>query len=202
MSIVNSFFSAAINGKLGPQDVHLPLAPAPLADLLNILSDPDDYILLTLRGERNIETVRARNQQGTIILERGLEGTQPVLHHFGTCVSSLTPTVIAAIKDLVCNYSCCADDPCPCTPVEYVGATLPEGKVAQPWQGSVIFKGTLPMATAINGIPDWVQVVQNENSIFLTGTPDAAGTYAFSVAATNCGGTKLDTQTLEVTVKN
>lgn len=200
MSLSSEFFSATINARLEATDVYLPLDPAAQADLLNILVDPTSYVLLTLKGERFTETVKATNQQGTIIIERGLEGTTPSLHHFGTCITTVSPTVMAVVKDLICNYTCCGDEDCPCTPVAYVASSLPTGHVGQDWQGSVIFSGDLPMTAAIASAPGWMQTVQHNNSLVLSGTPDEAGTFTFSVAATNCNGTKLATQAISVTV--
>lgn len=200
MALVSDYFSANINGRLESTDVYLPLNPPAEADLLNILADPASYIILTLKGERFIETVKATNQQGTIILERGLEGTTPVLHHFGTCISSVTPTILAVIKDLICNYSCCEDGDCPCTAVEYVASTLPVGHVGQAWQGSVVFSGSLPMTVAVAATPAWMHAIQHGNSVFLSGVPDMAGTFTFSAAATNCNGTNIATQALSAAV--
>lgn len=200
MSLTSEFFSAAINARLEATDVYLPLDPAAQTDLLNILADPESYALLTLKGEQYIETVKATNQQGTIILERGLEGTQPALHHFGTCVSTVTPTVMAVIKDLICNYTCCEDDDCPCIPVEYIASAIPVGYIGQEWQGSAIFFGSLPMAIAVSMAPAWMQFTQHSNSILFSGTPDEMGDFPFSVAVTNCSGTGLVTQSLLVTV--
>ncbi len=201
MPLVSDYFSAMINAKLEATDVYLPLDEAAKADLLKILADPKAYTYLTLKGEQHFETVKVINQQSTLILERAREGTKAVLHHFGTCISTVSPTVLAVIKDLVCNFdACCEGNPCPCEPVTYVGAVLPTGRVAQEWKGSAVFKGGLPMITAVNGTPTWMSVIQNQNAVFLSGTPTAAGTFSFSVAATNCNGTVIVTQPLTVTV--
>ncbi len=107
---------------------------------------------------------------------------------------------MAVIKDLICNYSCCEDADCPCIAVTYTASSIPTGNVGKEWQGSVIFSGDLPMVAAIASAPEWMKVVQQNNALVLTGTPDAEGTFPFSVAATNCNGTKLATQALSVTV--
>lgn len=200
MNMQTVSFSGFLNNRLEATDVYLPLCEASRADLLNILAEENSYIYLTLRGDTQMETVRARAEGGYVIIDRGLEGTTAVLHHHGTCVSSVSPTVIAVIKDLICNYSCCEDGDCPCTAVSYAGAVLPNAFVGQAWGGSVVFAGDPPFNMGVDDAPSWMQVSQVGNMLQLSGTPAFAGTFSFSVAATNCNGTQIATKVLSVTV--
>lgn len=202
MPLVQEYFSTCTNARLEAADTYLPLDPASQADLLNILSGVDDYIFLSISNERNLEVVKARNVSGTIIIERAQEGTIAVLHRFGSQVCSASPLMFAVAKDLVCNHNCCAPNDCPCDPVKFSGSVLPGGNVGKAWQGSVIFSGDLPMNIGCSGLPAWLTAVQHGNSLTLSGTPTNAATSTFSVAATNCNGTKIVTQTLSVTIAN
>lgn len=202
MTMQTEYFSAYLSERLEATDVYLPLADAARLDLINVLSDADSYIFLTLKGDTHMETVRARREGGYILLDRGLEGTTAVLHHYGTCVTSVSPTVIAAMKDLICNYSCCEDGDCPCVAVTYAGAVLPEAHAGVAWEGSVVFGGDAPIHMGIEGAPSWMNVSQQGNLLKLYGTPTTNGIFPFSVAATNCNGTQIATKALSLTVTN
>ena len=197
----NEYFSATLNNRLEATDQYLPLHRAAEADLKALLADPDDYIYMSLKSDTDMETVKVRNEHGTLIMERGVEGTTPTTMPFGTCVVSISPTVIAAIKDMVCNYQCCEGD-CPVVQAQYSGHLLPPAFVGIDWNGIVAFAGDLPMNIVLKGAPAWMRAVQRSNTLELSGRPDLAGTTVFSVAATNGNGTNLDTQSLSVTVTN
>lgn len=198
--VTTDFFTAYLNEKLEANEVYLPLNDSAYADLLSNLLNSADYTYLSLRGDTNFETVSVRNDGGTLVLTRGLSGTTAVTHHYGTCVSTISPTVIAAIKDLHCNYSCCEDGDCPCEAVVFRGAIMPDGNVGRAWGGSVVFSGDLPMELAVYGNPSWMTVTAGSNYIEFAGTPVASGTYTFSVAATNCNGTGLATGVVSVSI--
>lgn len=200
MAMKTEYFSAFINAGLQPTDVYLPLAPPARADLIALLPNTDDYIFLTLKGDTHMETVKCRNEGGTLIIDRALEGTTAALHHYGTCVTAVAPAIFAVIKDMVCNYNCCADGECPCVPVAFAGDVFPEAHVGVAWMGSVLFTGDTPILMGAEGAPDWMTVTQQSGLLRLAGTPYAAGTFSFSVAATNCNGTNIVTKPLSLTV--
>ena len=192
MLVTPDFFSAFTCSTIEPTDVELPLHSAAKADLLNMLKNPDDYIYLTIRSDTRLETVCVKNNAGYLVMDRGLEGTQAVKHHTGSCVSSVSPTVIATIKDLICNWSCCKDGPCPCTPVSLEGITVvSEGQVGNEYKAVLTFGGTLPMNIAVSGLPAWARAVQTNNTVTVTGIPDAAGETKAHIAASNCSGSSL-----------
>ena len=202
MNVRNEYFSASLNRKLEATDIYLPISEGAAADLKALLKEPDDYIYLTLKDDVNLETVRVRNEQGTLMLERGLEGTEAVTHPFGTCIMSVSPTVVALIKDLICSYECC-EGPCPVEPVVCAGTALPEyGNVGVAFNGCVIFTGSSPMNIVMNGAPAWLSALQMGNTLILRGTPDKAGTTTFSVAATNGNGTNVVSHSISVTIKD
>ena len=200
--MVSDFFSAYTTQRLEAGDRYLPMSEAATADLLAILQEPESYIYLTVRSDTALETVRAYNEAGTILIDRGLEGTRAVLHHAGSCISSIQPTTLAVIKDLICNYSCCEGD-CGCEPVENKGfIEYKAGVVGQPYHAELHFAGSMPMSIATGELPDWVEAVQNGNILRLTGTPDASGIHTVTVAATNCNGTALKTVTVNIAVSD
>lgn len=200
MSLVTEFFTASLADRLGPDGAALPLSDAARADLFRLLADKDAHTYLTIRSDAVIETVRAHVKGGVIVLDRGLEGTEPVTHHVGACVSSVSPTVIAAIKDLVCNHQCC-DDGCPTIAVARANTILPNGVVGVAYEGIVSFSGTWPINISVSGAADWMRIERQGTSLHITGTPPDPGTFSFSVAASNGNGANLLSDTLAVTVK-
>lgn len=199
-SLKHLFFAARLCDRLEASEVHLPLSKAATADLLTVLPNEDDYVFLSLRGDVEYEVVKVRNESGTLLLERGMEGTNAVLHHHGTCVSTVSPLVVAVIKDMICNYECCEGD-CPCEGVVAGGWTIPDAYVDKPWEGGIVFAGDLPMTMGISNAPSWMKAKSVNNVLELSGTPHIAGTFTFSVAATNCNGKYVASQTLTVTVR-
>lgn len=199
MGLKHMFFAARLCDRLEASEVHLPLTSAATADLLDTLKNEDDYNYLSLKGDVEYEVVKVRNESGTLLIERGQEGTTPVLHHHGTCVSTVSPLTVAVIKDMVCNHECCEGD-CPCEAVAVGGWTLPEAHVDKAWEGGVVFAGDLPMTLGAANTPSWMKVRAVNNVLELSGTPHIAGTFTFSVAATNCNGKHVATQTLTVDV--
>lgn len=199
MALVTEFFSAYTSEKLEATDVYLPLSESAKADLLTLLNRDGAYAFLTLRDEVNIETVKAHLEGDLIILERGLEGTTAVLHPLGTCVTATSPTIVAVIKDLVCNYQCC-EGGCPVEPVAYDSAYLPAAYVGKEWQGVVRYKGTSPMQLGVANPPSWMTVIQVKNELKLAGTPVEAGTLSLGTFGVNGDGTNTATQEVILTV--
>lgn len=200
--MVSTYFSAYTTSRLEAGDRYLPLNDAATADLLAILQEPESYIYLTIRSDTALETVRAYNDSGTILIDRGLEGTTAVLHHAGSCVSSVQPTLLAVIKDLICNYTCCEGD-CGCEPVASKGfIEYKPGVVGEPYHAELHFSGSLPMNIAVGELPAWATATQKENTLVITGTPTESGTHTATVAATNCSGTALKTVTVNIAVSD
>lgn len=202
MNVRNEYFSASLITKIEATDVYLPLSMSAEADLKALLETPDAYVYLTLKDDLYLETVKVKNVQGTLMMERGVEGTVATSHPYGTCVAAVSPTIVALIKDLICNYECC-EGPCPVEPVALAGyATPTEGNVGVEWTGAVIFSGTAPMTIVVNSAPSWMEAVQIGSTIKLRGVPDKTGTTVMTVAATNGNGTNVVSTALEVVIKN
>ena len=202
MPFVTTSFTAYLSSPLPAGDVHLPLSHAAYADLLKLLSeDTGNYTFLTIKSHTHLETVKARAEGGYILLDRGLEGTEAVKHPYGACVSTISPTIAAVIKDLFCNYSCCQGGVCDCTGVQIAASDLPDANVGVPWEGSITMSGTVPINAAVSDVPAWVRVVQERNMLRLTGTPDVAGAAQFTVTAENCNGTATVSEIMQLVVK-
>lgn len=199
MGLKHLFFAARLCDRLEASEVHLPLSNAATADLLAHLPEDDDYAFLSLKGDVEYEVVKVRNEGGTLLIERGMEGTTAALHHHGTCVSTVSPLTVAVIKDMICNYECCEGE-CPCDGAAVAGWTIPDAYVDKTWEGAVVFSGDLPMTLGAANVPSWMKVEAVNNTLKLSGTPHIAGTFTFSVAATNCNGKYVASQTLTVNV--
>lgn len=190
MPMRNEFFSAYTSCRIGPGDTLLPLHADARADLLALLSEEDDYIYLSLVNDVGMETVKVKNDHGTLLMERGVEGTTDGTHPPATCVHAVSPTVVAIIKDLVCNYECC-EPPCPAEPVQYLGELLPPAKVGEPWEGNIIFSNA--QSAGVYDTPKWMnaKLLPGSGAIMLSGTPelDNVGEHVFTVYASNANNT-------------
>ena len=201
MSMKYEQFGARLVNRLEAADSYLPLSNEATADLLNLLTESDDYIYLSIGDEKTYEIVKCRAEGGLLIIERGLEGTSAVLHGYGACVSSVSPLIIAIVKDLICNYSCCEDGDCECEPVAFGMSFLPYAKQGAAWEGMATFSGNTPMNIGVNGAPDWMQVDVEGTTIRFSGTPNVVGPVSFSVAASNCGGTSIVSHVISFNVE-
>ena len=181
----NKYFTTFLTRKLEAGDLDLPIVEKAKADLLDLLSGEDDYTYLSIVG--------------TLLLERGIGGTKPQTFTYGACIRTVSPTIIAAIKDLVCNYACC-EGPCECEPVEVGGYALPDCTKGQPWTGHVAFQGSMPMTLGANGAPAWMKVETKANTVTLSGTPNVSGQFSMSVCATNCNGTAVSSIPITITI--
>ncbi len=199
MNLKVEYFSAVLAKNLQPSDVHLPVGTTARADLLALLSEPDAFTLMAIRGDTQYEVVKVRNVDGELVLERGAGNTTPVSHHCGSCLISITPLMAEAMKEFICNYNCCEGD-CECEGVAFAGAVLPQGYVNLPWEGAVVFTGNLPITIVANGLPSWMKAESRNNMLMLSGTPHFAGENQFSVAATNCNGANIVSQALSVSI--
>jgi len=185
-------FNTSLSGVLDKSDVFLPLSAPDQARLLTQLPE-DEFTFLTIRSTFATEHVLAVNKCGTIVLSRGVNGTEPAKFPRGSCV--LFENSTAVTKWLVCNHDCCADKPCECEGVAVAGKYLPDGNVGNLWYGFVVFTGTLPMQIGTSPLPAWMAATVWPNAIMLSGTPTAPQPVTLSVSATNCKGTPATTAT-------
>lgn len=183
MSMILKPFSAYLNGVLNPEDVYLPLTPMDREKLWANLEADGDETILTLTDDLFREYVRVVNHQGTLVLTRGVD-SRPQKFPTGSCV--YFENSIPVTKWLICNYECCKED-CPVLAPKASGVLLPDGKAGDHWEGSFIFSGDLPMEIAVTNCPAWVEAVQVNNYLKLSGTA-AAGEFTISAAAANTAG--------------
>lgn len=106
MPYANDYFSAYTTQRLDADSVYLPVCEEARTDLLHFIPD-GSYTYASLVNDAAMESVIIRNDHGTLLLERGREGTAAVAHPPGTCIRTVSPTIIAAIKDMICNWECC-----------------------------------------------------------------------------------------------
>lgn len=179
-------YSAILNNTLTKDSGYLPLSVDDTNRLLSILPEEEEMILTITDGVR-LEWVRAENQCGTIIIERGYGDSEPHRFARGTCVKFDT-TALPVIYWIVCNHDCCESAPCPCVAVDSAGIIFPAAVVGYPWEGSAVFTGDLPMTFAITGMPSWMQAEWGSSFVRLYGTPRGSGDFTIAIAATNCSG--------------
>lgn len=183
-------FSATLNSTLNKDSGYLPLSTEDTNRLLSILPEGDE-MCLTLMDNLYVEWIRAENQCGVIVIERGIRGSEPRKFPRGTCV--LFEMSLPLIEWLICNHDCC-DGPCPCEPVESAGVIFPPITVDVPWEGTAIFKGDIPMVFAVTGMPSWMVAEYGANYVKFSGTPTSDYDFTVSIAATNCSGSAITTQ--------
>lgn len=201
MPFVTETFQAYLNNPLAADEVYLPLGSSAYADLLALLSSgAGNYTFLTIKDDTHLETVKARAEGGYILLERGQGGTTAVKFGYGACVTTVSPTIVAVIKDLFCNYSCCDGGTCDCTNVYLVDAKLSDGNVGVEWTGIITLGGTVPIEAAVKNAPAWMTIVQERNVLTLTGTPTEAGSLSLLVEATNCNATAKISEVLQLVI--
>lgn len=200
MGYVTEIFGAALNQSMQKDETTLPVGNAAYADLVALLSKEGDYTYASLKSESTYETVKLSVVAGTLVVERAQEGTEAVKHPCGTMVCLVSPTTVAAIKALICEYDCCADGECECEPVTVAGSWLPEAYVHVAWSGAVVFSGKMPLTITIKGQPEWMTAIVEGSVLQLSGTPIEAGSVSFAVAASNCNGTEVTTELLTLQV--
>lgn len=108
MAYANDYFKAQLISRLAADSAYLPVCDEARADLLRFIPD-GGYTYATLMNDATMETVIIRNDHGTLLLERGVGETTAVAHPPGTCVHTVSPTVVAVIKDLICTWKCCEE---------------------------------------------------------------------------------------------
>jgi hypothetical protein len=186
-------FFATLAAPLMAADTSLALDPASQAELLAALAatdtDPNPYAFMYAWDGTGSEVLKVSAYGGTLVLARDQDAApappNPRSFPKGACMDGRV--TYAGVKDLICNYDCCAGN-CPCEAVVAAGMALPGASVGQPWEGMVVFSGALPMALAVEGTPAWMAVTVGANFVQLAGTPTVAANYSLSVAATNCNG--------------
>lgn len=191
MGYVTEIFGAALNQSMQKDETTLPVGNAAYADLVALLSKEGDYTYASLKSESTYETVKLSVVAGTLVVERAQEGTEAVKHPCGTMVCLVSPTTVAAIKALICEYDCCKDDDCPCDAVTLGGIWTPDGTVNHKWTGAVVFSGAQPITISLLDTPSWIEATVEGNVLTMTGTPTEANTYQFTVVAANCNGNSV-----------
>lgn len=201
MSYITESFSAGLTQTMETDAVTLPVSASALADLTKLLDADGAYTFASIKSDATFETVKLYLSAGTLVVDRAQEGTEAVKHPCGSVVCLVSPTIVAALKALVCEYDCCEDD-CGCEGVAYAGSFLPTATVGTEWQGAVVFSGKLPITFAVKDQPSWMTVLSQDSVVNLSGTPTLAGTYRFTLAAANCSGSHVDIADLSLTVND
>lgn len=97
-------FISNLTDKLVDVDTDLPIHEQHLAMLRQRISN-GKYTYLKLLDGTNVEYIKVSNYDGALVVERGLELTEPKTFPVGTCIMwELTPT---AIRDIICQMECC-----------------------------------------------------------------------------------------------
>lgn len=190
--------SVVLNAPLEKYDTYLPLSQADTNRLLTHIPDGDETYL-TIQDNLRTEYIHVENQCGTIvIIERGVD-SEAYKFPKGSCV--FFETSLPVIKWLICNYNCCEDGDCDCLAVEETRATLPSGRVGQPWAGRVVFDGSDPINFKLT-LPEsgWMEASVEHKRIIFSGTPTAAGTFQIIISAANCAGEVLVTYTHSIVI--
>ena len=191
MSYVTDVFQAYTSKVMEASDVYLPLSKEAETDLAKILSTSGSYTYLTLKDNASVETVKAYAENGYIILCRGLGGTTATKHPFGTCVTSVSPTVAQVIRDLVC---CSNSEDTKIT----INSSLGGATKGSAYTGWIYCEGTSPLTINVTGVPSWGTVTKKDNMVMITGTPTETGTFTVICKVTNDEGSLTKNLTLKV----
>lgn len=191
-----SFFYANLNDTMAESDVYLPLNAKDMAKLIAILGEDGEFTYLTVMDGLFKEYVKAELTAGTVVLTRAVDSEA---HKFprGSCV--LFENSIPVTKWLICNYECCAGD-CEVEAVKSLGFSAPDAVAGQPWKGTALFSGGLPMTFGVTGMPSWMTAEFVDNAVVLSGTPTATGSHTIAVAASNDRGQNVAVASCLVTV--
>jgi hypothetical protein len=138
-----------------------------------------------LRDNLYCEEIEIMNQCGQIlIVGRGLGGTEAKVFPRGTELKfEVTPSVV---REIVCSHDCC-ETPCPEDPVAAAGVLLPPARTGIPWDGTMVFTGSLPIMMGAQ-LPPWVTASNGANYVKLSGTPPGPGEYLVIVTGSNMKG--------------
>lgn len=186
MKYVTEPFMAWLGESLDESAVHLPLTHPAYADLLALLSEPGSYTFLTIKDDTHLETVKAWAEGQYILLKRGCSGTRPTKFMYGSCVTTVSPTVYAVIND------CCQEDCAFYYNPDAMGGHLgvafvsnPVGTIGELLEVRVVLSGTLPVKVTVTNAPEWMNVVVCDNMIEFLGTPPVAISTPVQIHAVN-----------------
>ena len=193
MGLVTCDFTAYLAKILESSDVYMTLSSEAEADLLKLLNGSGSYTYLSLKDNTNYETVKAYVVGGKVIIDRGLAGTTATRHPVGTCIASISPTVIQAMYDMYCLNPDMDN-----TSLGLGKSSLSNGSVGTAYFGFVYFQGALPMSIECSGAPSWATVACINNMVTFNGTPDASGTSTLAFKVSNVEGTFETTRTLKI----
>lgn len=175
-------FVASLQAPLAADDV-TPRLRFDLAARLCAALANGSHTYLALWCPGAFEIVRARCEQGTIVLDRGQDGTSAQPFPVGACLE--WRMLGAAVTDLAGQVMAC---PLPCTPATIgAGAVAPSGVVGIPYEHRIVISGTPPFSLGQVVIPAWMIVTLDAGEVRLSGTPDAAGTYVVQIPMYSCG---------------
>ena len=187
MPFVTEPFQAYLAASLDHCDVALPLSNDAYTDLMHLLSTKGTYTYLSIKDDAHFETVKAFVENNCLMIERGQAGTAPMKFSYGACVSTISPTVMAAVHSLFndelldCKYYYNPNAMGGTLDVAFTD--LPQATHGVAWRGMVVLGGTLPIAIEVKEAPTWLTIAQHDNMIELTGTPPTVGSYTFTVSA-------------------
>jgi hypothetical protein len=106
---VTTPWAAYLSNTMTAIDNCLPLDCNDSASLLLLLANSGDYTYLVVADDMGTEIVKATRVGDIVTITRALDGTTARAFPPATCVSN-RPSY-AGIKDLICNYDCCAAAP-------------------------------------------------------------------------------------------
>jgi hypothetical protein len=192
--MIHRYFDARLRGRLDAETAQLEhvLSAADMGRLAAAVPQ-GEKILLVLRNDGCCagplrEEVEASNTDGATLWlsRRGLGGT--ARREFPRGSRLYYEVTAEAVKDLVCNHDCCADQECPKVPAAVAGTSLPAPAAGTPWSGTVVFAGTAPLEIGHGPLPGWLSAETGPNWLRLEGTPPDGVPFRVSVAATNNPG--------------
>lgn len=189
-------FEATLNAPLTADSQYLTISTADMSRLLAQVP-AGESTLLVIRDGVYSEEVLATNQDGTIILTRGQGNTTARKFPYGSYVCF--QVTVSVVRYIMCNEDCC-EGGCPCEPIDVVGSIAPAGTVGDAYNASVIFMGTAPMTFGVTGQPEWIEVDAGANYVRLYGTPTGEGEWAIAVSGTNCSGTAIAQDIINVSI--
>jgi hypothetical protein len=191
-------FRSRLARHMESDEMVLPLGERGRALLTGLLQTEGESIYLTVRDDRHEEEIEAGILCGQlVVLARGVGGTVP--RKFPAGAEVVFRVTVSVVEKLICQTDCCPESPCECRPAAFAGTFLPDGAVGQEWRGVVLFSGDPPLSMGWK-LPDWMAASRDERVLTLTGTPTAAGEATVTVAASNCGGSQIATESFQFTV--
>ena len=179
-------WSAVLRKHLDPGDCVLPIDKDDFAKLALALP-PGETALLVLRDDMGREEVEVGVVGGyPTLVRRRIEGEPDHVFPRGSTIGF--EVTVEMVKHLICNHDCCSDGPCPVEPPSVAGKLFAEAVVGEPWYGTVVFSGALPLSLGVGALPAWIKVESGPSYLRLSGVPPEAGTVSVGVAATNRSG--------------